>query len=550
MTKKLHLVLAVALSFALIAMPATAADYVISEAGGQMAWSLGKAYGNASLVVTGPNDFHYARSFVDGETPSFSVYDDLGGLADGRYSWSLTVTSKISDSLRSDMEAARAAGDSAYLESLKAQGLFSSNVYSGSFMKHNGSLVVPELSAASEGDTDVVPSAKALPTKAQVYITDLIVQGSECVGVDCATNESFSFDTIRLKENNLRINFTDTSASANFPGNDWTLVANDSGNGGANYFAIQDITGNKTPFTVEAGSPNHTLYVDADGRLGIETNNPVVDIHTVEGNTPTLRLEQDGSDGFQSQTWDLAGNESNFFVRDVTNSSKLPFRIKPGAADNSVFIDAQGRTGFGTTDNGPTQDLHLRSTDGDGQLLIEETNAEVAQRVLMKLENKGIPSFQMEDTDSGEKWAFSVKSNEFEISKGGTTVQEFRLDGSGNLTILGSLTASGSTYPDYVFRDGYELMSLDEVEAYIDANGHLPNVASEQEAEFGKSINMTELSISLLEKVEELTLYTIDQHKTIGSQQETLTQQNAALAQQNELIRQLESRLAALEAGN
>ena len=149
MIKKVQLVLAAALSLALIAMPATAADVVVSEAGGQMAWSLGKAYGNASLVVTGPNDFHYTRNFADGEAPSFSVYDDLGELADGRYNWSLTVTSKVSDSLRADMEAARIAGDAAYLQSLKAQGLFSSDVYSGTFMKRNGSLVVPELAPAS-----------------------------------------------------------------------------------------------------------------------------------------------------------------------------------------------------------------------------------------------------------------------------------------------------------------------------------------------------------------------------------------------------------------
>ena len=533
MTKKVQLALAAALSLALIAMPATAADYVISEAGGEMAWALGKAYGNASLVVTGPNSFHYARNFVDGEAPSFSVYDELGELADGPYKWSLTVTSKVSDSLREDMAAARVAGDAAYLQSLKDQGLFSSNVYSGSFLKLNGSLVIPELSAVSEGDSDVVGAAKALPSKAQTFTTDLIVQGSECVGIDCTSTESFGFDTIRLKENNLRIKFDDTSSSASFPGNDWQLTANDSANGGANKFSVDDITSGKTPFTIAAGAPNNTLFLADTGRIGIETNNPAVDIHTVDGNTPTLRLEQDGSDGFTPQTWDLAGNETNFFLRDVSNGSKLPFRVKPGAADDSIFIDGEGRTGFGT--DSPSQDLHLLSTDGDGQFLIQETHATATQRVLLKLENKGVPSFQMEDTDSTEKWAFSVKTNEFEISKGGTGVSEFRVDGSGNVTILGTLTTAATTYPDYVFRDGYELMSLDDVEAFIEANGHLPNVKSEEEVEFGKRVNMTELSISLLEKVEELTLYTIDQHKT--------------LAQQNELIRQLEARLATLEAG-
>src|SRR5262245_10568390 len=61
----------------------------------------------------------------------------------------------------------------------------------------------------------------------QVIPDDLIVQGSECVGLDCVNNESFGFETIKLKENNLRILFEDTSVGS-FPTNDWRLIANDS----------------------------------------------------------------------------------------------------------------------------------------------------------------------------------------------------------------------------------------------------------------------------------------------------------------------------------
>src|SRR5207253_3202256 len=78
---------------------------------------------------------------------------------------------------------------------------------------------------------------------------DLIVQGSACVGLDCVDGEAFGFDTIKLKENNLRIKFEDTSV-APFPSNDWQLTANDSASGGANKFSIEDITGAKVPFTV------------------------------------------------------------------------------------------------------------------------------------------------------------------------------------------------------------------------------------------------------------------------------------------------------------
>ena len=61
----------------------------------------------------------------------------------------------------------------------------------------------------------------SLSEDAQTIATDLIVQGSECVGFDCVSSESFGFDTQRYKENNLRIHFNDTSSSASFPSNDW-----------------------------------------------------------------------------------------------------------------------------------------------------------------------------------------------------------------------------------------------------------------------------------------------------------------------------------------
>ena len=183
--------------------------------------------------------------------------------------------------------------------------------------------------------------------KAQVIATDLIVQGSECVGLDCVNGESFGFDTERLKENNLRIHFNDTSVSASFPSNDWRIVINDTNNGGDNYFAIEDATAGTQVFRVDAGAGNNALRVDSQGDVGIGTSNPVVELHVADGDSPTLRLEQNGSSGFTPQTWDVAGNETNFFVRDVTNGSQLPFKIKPGADSNTLVIDSDNQVGIG-----------------------------------------------------------------------------------------------------------------------------------------------------------------------------------------------------------
>jgi hypothetical protein len=155
--------------------------------------------------------------------------------------------------------------------------------------------------------TSILPLMVGNAQATQVIPMDLIVQGSECVGFDCTSTESFGFDTLRIKENNLRVHFQDTSSTASFPGNDWRIVINDSSNGGANYFAVEDSDAVTVPFRVLAGAGNNALYVNASGNVGMGTAAPVVELHVADGDSPTLRLEQDGSSGFTPQTWDLGG---------------------------------------------------------------------------------------------------------------------------------------------------------------------------------------------------------------------------------------------------
>ncbi len=77
-----------------------------------------------------------------------------------------------------------------------------------------------------------------------------------------------------------------------------------------------------------------------------------------------------------------------------------------------------------------------------------------------------------------------------------------------------------TTYPDYVFEDGYKLMPLDELAAFIAEEGHLPKIATEKEVEAFGGVKLGELQVQLLEKVEELTLYTLQQEERIKAQQE------------------------------
>lgn len=294
----------------------------------------------------------------------------------------------------------------------------------------------------------------------QVINDDLIVTFSQCIGNDCVNGESFGFDTLRLKENNTRIKFQDTSNSGSFPSNDWQITANDSSNGGANKFSIDDIDGGRTPFTLEAGAPSHSLYVDDGGRVGLGTSTPVVEVHVVDGDSPTLRLEQDGSSGFTPQTWDVAGNEANFFVRDATNGSKLPFKIKPSAPNNALVISANGNIGVG--DDTPDAKLDIESGDlliGNGKLsvidststnlststaLFQNTNAG-KNAVLVELANLGNSYLKMTNTEASPTvgyWLVGARQDGTFSLTNNIGGQVFIVDPTGNLTTKGTVTAN------------------------------------------------------------------------------------------------------------
>ncbi len=69
---------------------------------------------------------------------------------------------------------------------------------------------------------------------------------------------------------------------------------------------------------------------------------------------------------------------------------------------------------------------------------------------------------------------------------------------------------------DYVFYDNYNVMSLEDLEEYILDNGHLPNIQTQKDVdENNGKVRLGELTISLMEKVEELTLHIIELNKKI-----------------------------------
>ncbi|MEM7147290.1 MAG: tail fiber domain-containing protein [Verrucomicrobiota bacterium] len=201
----------------------------------------------------------------------------------------------------------------------------------------------------------------------QVILDDLIVIGNAGIGTDATDGMSFGFDTIILRENNLRMFFDDTSASASFPKNDWRILINDSAMGGDSYFAIEDATAVAVPFTIMAGAPNDALHIDSTGRIGLGTAIPAASLHILEESAPSVVFEQ-SNDTFPSYTWTVSADHTAFNIQDSITAVS-PFSIGAGAPDNSLAIASDGSVGLGI--DSPNAEMHVvvDTTMGEGMIV-------------------------------------------------------------------------------------------------------------------------------------------------------------------------------------
>jgi hypothetical protein len=353
-----------------------------SGTGAGVRWDIKTPHAAVTLTVIGPDGEVFTKEF-QGNSPEFRLTNKKGErLPDGQYTYELRLTPVFGAEVKEALKAAREKGNENEVQrELKKRGQLPSQpaVQSGGFTVLNGAIIVAGGTEGSQERAAVqqpsVPAASTAPAVAassgrvnykvrrhhpsfmvfdQVIPDDLIVQGSICAGLDCVNNENFGFDTIRLKENNTRLQFDDTSVTAGFATNNWQIRANDSAGGGASFlgFVDQGATGNSETgtivFAVDAGARANALRVNSASNVGLGTATPALDFHINVTDTPAVRLEQNNSGGFTAQTWDIGANEANFFVRDVTGGSRLSLRIRPGAPTSSVDIAANGNVGLGT----------------------------------------------------------------------------------------------------------------------------------------------------------------------------------------------------------
>jgi len=410
--------------------------------------------------------------------------------------------------------------------------------------------------------------ATAVPAQT-VLPGDHSVDGDLCVGGSCTGSEVFDSDLnaqLKVKGSGIGIVFEDTAGTSV---NDWALKANAPSE---DSFFIEDLTGGTVPFKVLGTAPNNSLYVAANGDVGIGTSIPAGRLHVETTSGTGIRLNRSNT-SVGPQAWDSFIDPNGVWgLFDATNGT-APIAVRSGTPSNSLFlaattaifngtfqdynfdVRAQGsgslifadagteRVGMGT--DTPAAPLHVTRDDGSAEVLVENTPlSPSAPRGLFTMRNNGGSFFTMDNTAAGTTWFFTHEQaapNRFIIADGVTDGPEFSLTAGGDITIPGSFISGATTLnvPDYVFDDGYALRPLSEVASFIDAHSHLPDVPSAaQIADTG--LDMTAMQMALLKKVEELTLYTLEQEARLA-RMNTLEMENAALSAR---LKQIEAALA------
>jgi hypothetical protein len=116
------------------------------------------------------------------------------------------------------------------------------------------------------------------------------------------------------------------------------------------------------------------------------------------------------------------------------------------------------------------------------------------------------------------------KVTEKEITFRDANQDLFKVGDNGFLYTRKVVVTLSNPFPDYVFSNTYKLKPLQEVEAFIKKNKHLPNLPSAQQiSDNNNQLELGEMQLKLLEKIEELTLYVIQQQKEIEALKQQLT---------------------------
>lgn len=209
---------------------------------------------------------------------------------------------------------------------------------------------------------------------------------------------------------------------------------------------------------------------------------------------------------------------------DAVSLSAYPFQSGDDSFD--VFVGAVNNSGNPTHQfrNGTMDDLTLYQVG----LTTEQINS---------IWNGGCG---VSPSTSGSLWSVSQGTQNIYYTEGTVSIgtetnsEGFSLAVKERILTEGVKVKTYENWPDYVFYEGYPLMSLEELEVFLSKKGHLPEIPTADEVK-KNGFNIELISALLLEKIEEQSLYLINQNKRISK----LEKQSKELMKQNQKLLEL-----------
>jgi len=239
-------------------------------------------------------------------------------------------------------------------------------------------------------------------------------------------------------------------------------------------------------------------------------------------NTSTFGISNQSS-GYQSMTFGLKNVGSQY--------QSCAF----GARNNAA---GQYANAFGTR--------NAAQGDYSGAYGYRNTANAVNSYVFGQMMTNNIPNSVMVGVNDNAKITILNNGN---VGIGTTDTKGYMLAVAGNAIAQEVVVKLQAQWPDYVFDSAYNLPPLTQVEQYINTNNHLPGIPSAKETA-QQGISLGNNQALLLKKIEELTLYMIEQNKQVATQQQQIVQQNKLLQAQQELLLQLQKELDILKQEN
>lgn len=327
---------------------------------------------------------------------------------------------------------------------------------------------------------------------------------------------------------------------------------------------IQSSVNNTNSFVVDDSGDIHFandgMFFDRSSqRLGIGTITPAYDLHVASGGQIFMDL---GGAGTVTDWWINPGGIGLWF----RNQGSYPFRIDNGSPSDSLVVAWTGNVGVGTGTPVEAVDVYRTTAASRFQLTSVTNTANEAPQFVQRRARLGPSAVQSADNlglISFRGYNGSTYSGSRAIITA-LAAQNWSASGNGTRLLFGT-TPIGSTspntvmeithdskvkingivlnVPDYVFEDDYKLMPLDDLMAYVKKEKRLPNIFSAADVK-SEGLDLGGSQMAILEKVEELTLYTLKQHEQLKQQAKKIS---VLQDENNKLREQLEARLQALE---